>query len=95
MKTIILKDEYRRRKNIRNREYKGKNYDSEKAKKIYQKKLKSKGKLSKKEEISQRRAKIKDLLRESLNQKEIYMQLNISKRTCISDINILREQGLI
>lgn len=102
MKTIISKEEYRRR----DREYQKKNYkydsnkakikyDSERAKQVYQKKLKSQGKLSKKEEISLRRKKIKDLLDKGLNQKEIYLQLNISKRTCINDINILKEQGLI
>ena len=93
MKTIISKDEYRRR----DREYQKKNYkyDSEKAKEKYKDKLKQTGKITKKEEISLRREKIKDLLGKGLNQKEIYTQLNISKRTCINDIKILREQGLI
>ena len=61
----------------------------------YKKKLKLDGKLSEKEKISQRREKIKDLLAEGLKQKDIYLQLNISKRTCISDIKYLKEQGLI
>jgi DNA-binding NarL/FixJ family response regulator len=61
----------------------------------YQKKLKAEGKISEKEKISQRRAKIKDLLVKGLCQKEIYASLNISKRTCINDIKYLKEQGLI
>ncbi|EDT70033.1 replication protein [Clostridium perfringens D str. JGS1721] len=66
-----------------------------KSKEQYKNSLKAKGKLTKKEEVSQRRAKIKDLLSEGLSQKEIYKQLNISKRTCINDVNYLKEQGLI
>ena len=82
MKTIISKDEYRRR-------------DREYQKKKYNEKLKLNGKITKEKKISQRRVKIKDLLREGLKQKEIYTKLNISKRTCINDIKYLREQGLI
>ena len=82
MKTIISKREYKRRNNEYN-------------KKKYYKKLKKDGKITKEQEISQRRKKIKDLLVKGLKQKEIYAQLNISKRTCISDIKFLREQGLI
>ncbi|MEA5312207.1 DNA-binding response regulator, partial [Clostridium perfringens] len=59
------------------------------------KELEANGKLTKKQEVSQRRAKIKDLLAEGLIQKEIYTRLNISKRTCISDVKFLKEQGLI
>ena len=82
MKTLISKDEYRRR-------------DREYQKKKYNEKLKLNGKITKEKKISQRRVKIKDLLREGLKQKEIYTKLNISKRTCINDIKYLREQGLI
>ena len=82
MTTIISNKEYKRRENIR-------------VKKIYQEKLKLEGKISEKEKISQRRAKIKDLLDKGLSQKEIYLTLNISKRTCINDIKYLKEQGLI
>ena len=91
MTTIISKAEYKRRKRIRNK----KNYDSAKVKKNYQEQLKAQDKLSKKEEISQRRAKIKDLLQQGLTQKEIYTLMKISKRTCINDVNVLRRQGLI
>ena len=88
---IISKEEYKRRKRIRNKN----SYDGEKAKKIYQEKLKSQGKLNEKEKISQRREKILDLLDKGHTQKEIYTLMKISKRTCINDVNFLRGQGLI
>ena len=91
MTIIISKEEYKRRKRIRNKN----SYNGEKAKKIYQEKLKSQGKLSEKEKISQRREKILDLLDKGHTQKEIYTLMKISKRTCINDVNFLREQGLI
>ena len=91
MTIIISKEEYKRRKRIRNKN----SYDGEKAKKIYQEKLKSQGKLSEKEKISQRREKILDLLDKGHTQKEIYTLMKISKRTCINDVNFLRGQGLI
>ena len=61
----------------------------------YKKKLKLEGKVSEKEKLSQRRAKIKDLLAEGLKQKDICLQLNISKDTYIRDRKYLKEQGLI
>ncbi|HAT4271159.1 TPA: DNA-binding response regulator, partial [Clostridium perfringens] len=82
MKIIISKDEYKRRDRVYQR-------------KKYQEQLKAQGKLSEKEKISQRREKIKDLLREGLTQKKIYTLMKISKRTCINDVNFLKEQGLI
>nr|WP_209013923.1 DNA-binding response regulator [Clostridium perfringens] len=91
MTIIISKEEYKRRDRV----YHKKNYDSEKAKKIYQEQLKAQGKLSEKEKISQRREKVLDLLGEGLTQKEIYTLMKISKRTCINDVNFLRGQGLI
>ncbi|RRD33051.1 DNA-binding response regulator, partial [Fusobacterium nucleatum] len=39
--------------------------------------------------------KILDLLDKGHTQKEIYTLMKISKRTCINDVNFLREQGLI
>ena len=51
--------------------------------------------LTEKEKISQRREKILDLLAEGLTQKEIYTLMNISKRTCINNVNFLKGQGLI
>ncbi|WP_235809725.1 hypothetical protein [Sarcina ventriculi] len=86
MKTIISKEEYRRRKNIRDREYQKKKYDES---------LKIEGKLAEKEKISQRRIKIKDLLREGPKQKDICLQLDISKDTYLRDRKYLKEQGLI
>lgn len=91
MTTIISKAEYKRRDRI----YQKKKYKSEEAKKNYQEQLKAQGKLTKKQEISQRRAKIKDLLAQGLTQKEIYTLMKISKRTCINDVQFLRRQGLI
>ena len=82
MITIISKNEYKRRENIR-------------SKKNYQEQLKAQGKLTEKEKISQRREKIKNLLGEGFTQKEIYTSMNISKRTCINDVKFLKEQGLI
>ena len=82
MSTIISKREYKRRDRV---------YQKNK----YQRKLKSEGKISEKEKLSQRRAKIKDLLAEGLKQKDICSQLNISKDTYIRDRKYLKEQGLI
>ena len=86
MSTIISKREYKRRKNARDKVYQ---------KNRYQEKLKSDGKLSKKADVEQRRLKIKDLLAEGLKQKDICLQLNISKDTYIRDRKSLKEQGLI
>lgn len=61
----------------------------------YQKKLKAEGKISEKDKISQRRQKIKALLEQGFKQKDICLQLNISKPTYIRDRNYLKEQGLI
>ena len=82
MSTIISKGEYKRRDRV---------YQKNK----YQRKLKSEGKISEKEKLSQRRAKIKDLLAEGLKQEDICLQLNISKDTYIRDRKYLKEQGLI
>ena len=82
MSTIISKNEYKRR-------------DRDYQKNKYQRMLKLEGKISEKEKLSQRRVKIKDLLAEGLEQKDICLQLNISKRTYIRDRQYLKEQGLI
>lgn len=66
-----------------------------KKKKKYQQKLKSEGKLTKKEQVSERRAKIKDLLAEGLKRKDICTLLDISIKTYKRDIAFLKEQGLI
>ena len=78
---------------ISNKEYKRRNNEYNKNK--YKEKLKSEGKLTEKEKLSQRRAKIKDLLAEGLKQKDICLRLNISKRTYLYDRQYLKEQGLI
>ena len=82
MTTIISDKEFKRRKNIRN-------------KKAYEEKLRADGKVSEKDKIAERRAKIKDLLAEGLKQKDICSQLDISKPTYVRDRNFLKEQGLI
>ena len=82
MKTIISKDEYKRRKKLRNT-------------KAYENKLKTQGKLSEKEKLLQRRVKIKDLLAKGLKQKDICSQLNISKDTYLRDRKYLKEQDYI
>lgn len=61
----------------------------------YNKKLKSQSKLSKKEEIKQRRTKIKDLLEQGLKRNDICQKLNINIKTYKRDIKDLKEQGLI
>lgn len=80
MKIIIGKEEYKRRNNEYN-------------KNKYKRKLKEEGRLTEKEKIEQRRERIKDLLDKGLTQKQIYNTLKISKRTCINDIKVLKEQG--
>ena len=82
MTTIISDKEYKRRKNIRN-------------KKAYGEKLRADGKVSEKDKIAERRAKIKDLLAEGLKRKDICLQLDISIKTYKRDISFLKEQGLI
>ena len=86
MSTIISQNEYKRRKRVRDTEYQ---------KNRYLEKLKLDGKITEKEKLSQRRAKIKDLLAEGLKQKDICLRLNISKDTYIRDRKYLKEQGLI
>ena len=82
MTTIISDKEFKRRKNIRN-------------KKAYGEKLRADGKVSEKDKIAERRAKIKDLLAEGLKRKDICLQLDISIKTYKRDISFLKEQGLI
>ena len=82
MSTIISKNEYKRR-------------HREREKNRYLEKLKADGKIKEKDKLLQRRIKIKDLLAEGLEQKDICLRLNISKRTYIRDRKYLKEQGLI
>ena len=82
MKTIISKEEYKRRNNQYN-------------KKKYREQLKAQGKLTEQEKISQRRETIQDLLQEGLMRKDICLTLNISIKTYKRDIKFLKEQGEI
>ena len=77
MSTIISKNEYKRR-------------HREREKNRYLEKLKADGKIKEKDKLLQRRIKIKDLLAEGLEQKDICLRLNISKRTYIRDRKYLR-----
>ena len=95
MTTIISKAEYKRRKQVRDRIYQKKNYDSDKAKKNYQEQLKTQGKLSKKEEISQRRAKIKSLRKQGFKNKEIALMLELPIKTLERHITIMKKDGLL
>ena len=91
MTIIISKEEYKRRENIRGK----KNYDSEKAKKIYQEKLKSQGKLTEKERIFQLREKIKSLKLEGLKNKEIALMLKVPIKTLERHITYMKKNGLL
>ena len=82
MLTIISKREYRRRENIR-------------VKKAYREKLKLEGKLTKKEELEQIRAKIKTLRAKGLSNKEISEQLDIPIKTLERHITYMRKNGLL
>ena len=83
MSTIISKKEYKRRENIR-------------VKKAYKEKLKSEGKMSKKEELEQIRAKIKSLRAKGLKNKEIMTMLGIHSTTTFErHISYLKKNGLI
>lgn len=95
--TIISKKEYRRRDNEKNKKRYAENREriSKVKKQKYVNKLKDNGKVTEKEMLSQRRAKIKDLLAEGLKQKAICESLLISKETYKRDRKYLKEQGLI
>lgn len=82
MTTIISKAEYKRRDRI----YQKKNY---------QEQLKTQGKLSKKEEISQRRAKIKSLRKQGFKNKEIALILELPIKTLERHITIMKKDGLL
>lgn len=71
----MSKYEYKRRDRV----YQKNKYNSEEAKAKYQERLKAEGKQTEKDKISCRREKIKDLLVEGLKQKDICIQLDISK----------------
>lgn len=64
-------------------------------KKKYEEKLKLDGKMTKQEQLAERRAKLKDLLAEGLKRKDICSLLDISIKTYKRDITVLKEQGLI
>lgn len=82
MTTIISKEEYKRR-------------DREYHKKSYKEKLKAEGRLPKKEQLEQLRAKIKTLRTKGLSNKEISEQLDIPIKTLERHITYMRKNGLL
>ena len=99
---IMSKYEYKRRDRV----YQKATYIGEKAeykreqarkrrKQAYKEQLKAEGKQTEKDKISQRRLKIKDLIAQGLKQKDICLELDISKITYIRDRKYLKEHGLI
>lgn len=83
MTTIISKKEYKRR-------------DREYQKNKYKEKLKSEGKMSKKEELEQTRAKIKSLREQGFKNKEIMQMLGITSTTTFErHITYMKKNGLL
>lgn len=82
MSTIISSKEAKRRKSIRN-------------KKSYAEKLKSEGKLTKKEELEQTRQKIRSLKGKGFKNKEICLELNMAVSTLKRHITHLKRNGLL
>ena len=82
MSTIISKNEYKRRENIR-------------VKKAYKEKLKLEGKISKKEELEKAREKIKTLRAKGLLNKEIAQNLNMNLKTLERHITYMKKNGLL
>ena len=91
MTIIISKEEYKRRKRIRNKE----SYDSKKAKKNYQEKLKAKGKLTEKERIFKLREKIKSLKEKGFKNKEIALMLKLPIKTLERHITYMKKSELL
>lgn len=82
MKTIISKNEYKRRNNEYN-------------KKKYYNKLKLEGKLTKKEELILLRKKIKSLKEKGFKNKEIALMLHIAIKTLERHITYMKKNGLL
>lgn len=83
MTTIISKKEYKRRNNEYN-------------KNKYKERLKSEGKMSKKEELEQLRAKIKSLREQGFKNKEIMQMLGITSTTTFErHITYMKKNGLL
>lgn len=82
MKTIISKNEYKRRNNEYN-------------KKKYYNKLKLEGKLTKKEELILLRKKIKSLKEKGFKNKDIRIELDLAESTLKRHITYMKKNGLI
>ena len=82
MSTIISKREYKRRNNEYN-------------KNKYQEKLKEEGKMTKKEELEQTRAKIKSLKEKGFKNKDICIELDLAESTLKRHITYMKKNGLL
>lgn len=82
MTTIISKKEYKRR-------------DREYQKNKYKEKLKSEGKMSKKEELEQTRVKIKSLKEKGFKNKDICIELDLAESTLKRHITYMKKNGLL
>lgn len=108
MITLINRDEKKRRKNIKNKEFYNENKDyyeeyylknkkkiKEKNKNRYKEKLKEEGKLTKEQQLQEDYKKIKDLLVKGLKYEDISSQLLISESTVKRRIKKMKESGLL
>lgn len=86
MTTIISKDEYKRRKKIRDKEYQHNRYKE---------KLKANGQLSKAEQLKEVRKKIKSLREKGLKNKDICIELDLAESTLKRHITYMKKNGLI
>ncbi len=86
MSTIISKYEYKRRKRIRDREYQQQKYKEV---------LKSKGQLTKAEQLEEIRKKIKSLREQGFKNKDICIELDLAESTLKRHITYMKKNGLI
>ena len=86
MSTIISKNEYKRRKEIRDRKYQ---------KQKYKEKLKANGQLSKAEQLKKIREKIKSLREQGFKNKDIRIELDLAESTLKRHITYMKKNGLI
>lgn len=86
MTTIISKQEYKRRKRLRDNEYQ---------RNKYLEKLKLEGKMSKKEDLEQTREKIKSLRTKGLKNKDICIELDLAESTLKRHITYMKKNGLL
>ena len=86
MTTIISKEEYKRRKRIRDSKYQRQRYKEQ---------LITKGKISKKKQLEEIRTKIKSLREKGFKNKDIRIELDLAESTLKRHITYMRKKGLI